>query len=122
MWTHVAHARDADLRTCLRLADDNHPNILVARAKLMAALASAGVEAKRKSGSTEIIPAGSIGKLAASVVARQASHVPHPRGRSDPLRASAESSVHTGAARDRRAEGTATTSRLIAADTRATWI
>ena len=40
-----------------------------------AALASTGVEAKRKSGSTEIIPAGSIGKLAASVVARQAAHV-----------------------------------------------
>ena len=38
------------------------------------ALASAAAEAKRKSGSNEIIPAGSIGKLAASVIARQASH------------------------------------------------
>jgi alkylation response protein AidB-like acyl-CoA dehydrogenase len=40
-----------------------------------AALASASAEATRKAGTTEIIPAGSIGKLAASVIARQASHV-----------------------------------------------
>ncbi len=40
-----------------------------------AALASDSAEAKRKAGSTEIIPAGSIGKLAASVIARQASLV-----------------------------------------------
>ncbi|MEE2777543.1 MAG: acyl-CoA dehydrogenase family protein [Acidobacteriota bacterium] len=40
-----------------------------------ASLASAAAEAKRKAGTTEIIPAGSIGKLAASVIARQASHV-----------------------------------------------
>ena len=40
-----------------------------------AMLAAAGAEAKRKGGSTEIVPAGSIGKLAASVIARQASHV-----------------------------------------------
>lgn len=40
-----------------------------------ARLASDGAEARRKAGTTEIIPAGSIGKLAASVIARQASHV-----------------------------------------------
>ncbi len=40
-----------------------------------AALASDSAEAKRKAGTTEIIPAGSIGKLAASVIARQASLV-----------------------------------------------
>jgi len=39
------------------------------------ALAAASAEAKRKSGSNEIVPAGSIGKLAASVIARQAAHV-----------------------------------------------
>ena len=40
-----------------------------------AALASDSAEAKRKAGTTDIIPAGSIGKLAASVIAQQASHV-----------------------------------------------
>ncbi len=40
-----------------------------------AKLAADSAEASRKAGTTEIIPAGSIGKLAASVVARQASHV-----------------------------------------------
>ena len=40
-----------------------------------AALASDSAEAKRKAGTTDIIPAGSIGKLAASVIARQASLV-----------------------------------------------
>ncbi|MDP6376583.1 MAG: acyl-CoA dehydrogenase family protein [Pseudomonadales bacterium] len=40
-----------------------------------ASLASAAAEAKRKSGSNELVPAGSIGKLAASVIARQAAHV-----------------------------------------------
>ncbi len=40
-----------------------------------AALASASAEAKRKAGTTEILPTGSIAKLAASVIARQASHV-----------------------------------------------
>lgn len=39
-----------------------------------ASLAAAAAEAKRKSGSNELVPAGSIGKLAASVIARQASH------------------------------------------------
>ncbi len=40
-----------------------------------AALASAAAEVQRKSGSNELVPAGSIGKLAASVIARQAAHV-----------------------------------------------
>jgi len=40
-----------------------------------AVLASQAAESKRKSGSNEIVPAGSIGKLAASVIARQAAHV-----------------------------------------------
>ena len=40
-----------------------------------AQLAAAGAEAKRKSGGSEVIPEGSIGKLSASVIARQASHV-----------------------------------------------
>ena len=40
-----------------------------------ARLASDSAEAKRKAGTTDIIPAGSIGKLSASVIARQASHV-----------------------------------------------
>jgi alkylation response protein AidB-like acyl-CoA dehydrogenase len=39
------------------------------------ALASSAAEAKRKSGSNEIVPAGSIGKLAASVIARKANEV-----------------------------------------------
>lgn len=42
---------------------------------LGARLASASAEAKRKAGTTQIIPEGSIGKLAASVIARQANHV-----------------------------------------------
>jgi len=40
-----------------------------------AVLAAQAAESKRKSGSNEIVPAGSIGKLAASVIARQAAHV-----------------------------------------------
>ena len=40
-----------------------------------ATLAATVAESKRKSGSNELVPAGSIGKLAASVIARQASHV-----------------------------------------------
>lgn len=40
-----------------------------------ARLAAASAAAQRKSGSNEIIPAGSIGKLGASVIARQAAHV-----------------------------------------------
>ena len=40
-----------------------------------ASLAAAGAAAQRKSGSNEVIPAGSIGKLGASIIARQAAHV-----------------------------------------------
>lgn len=40
-----------------------------------ARLAGKAAEAKRKAGTNEIIPAGSIGKLAASVIARQAAYV-----------------------------------------------
>jgi alkylation response protein AidB-like acyl-CoA dehydrogenase len=40
-----------------------------------ASLAAASATAQRKSGSNEVIPAGSIGKLGASVIARQAAHV-----------------------------------------------
>ncbi len=40
-----------------------------------AQLAAATAAAQRKAGSNEIIPAGSIGKLGASVIARQAAHV-----------------------------------------------
>lgn len=42
---------------------------------LGARLASEAAEAKRRAGTTQIIPEGSIGKLAASVIARQANHV-----------------------------------------------
>lgn len=38
-------------------------------------IAAATAAAMRRSGSNEVVPAGSIGKLAASVIARQASHV-----------------------------------------------
>ena len=40
-----------------------------------ALLAANVAEAKRKSGSNELVPAGSIGKLGASAIAKQASHV-----------------------------------------------
>jgi len=56
------------------------PTVRQEMAKLIAmqkgaSLASQAAEAQRKSGSNEIVPAGSIGKLAASVIARQAAHV-----------------------------------------------
>ncbi len=38
-------------------------------------LAAASAAARRKAGSNEVVPAGSIGKLGASVIARQAAHV-----------------------------------------------
>ena len=50
-----------------------------------ARLASDSAEASRKAGTTEIIPAGSIGKLAASVIARQASHVHTMISRADAM-------------------------------------
>lgn len=40
-----------------------------------AQLAAQNAAAKRRSGSNEVVPAGSIGKLGASVIARQAAHV-----------------------------------------------
>ncbi|MGI9327824.1 MAG: acyl-CoA dehydrogenase family protein [Pseudomonadales bacterium] len=43
--------------------------------KRAADLAAQGAAAKRRSGGNEVIPEGSIGKLGASVIARQASHV-----------------------------------------------
>ena len=49
-------------------------------------LALASAEAERKAGSTQIIPAGSIGKLAASVIARQASKVHSMIGGADTMR------------------------------------
>lgn len=56
-----------------------------------AALALAAAEAHRKSGSNEIVPAGSIGKLAASFVARQASHVHTMISGADAMRAGPDS-------------------------------
>ena len=56
-----------------------------------ATLASAAAEAKRRSGSNEIVPAGSIGKLAASVIARQAAHVHTMISGADAMRSGAES-------------------------------
>ncbi len=58
-----------------------------------AALASAAAEAQRKSGSNEIIPAGSIGKLAASVVARQAAHVHTMISGADAMRSGPDSAA-----------------------------
>ncbi len=54
-------------------------------------LALAGAEAKRKAGTTQIIPAGSIGKLAASVIARQASKVHTMIGGADTMRSGSQS-------------------------------
>ena len=54
-------------------------------------LASASAAAKRKAGSNEVIPAGSIGKLAASVIARQAAHVHTMIGGADAMRAGEDS-------------------------------
>ena len=56
-----------------------------------ASLASAAAEAKRKSGSNELVPAGSIGKLAASVIARQAAHAHTMIAGADAMRGGAES-------------------------------
>ena len=56
-----------------------------------AVLASAAAEAKRKTGSNELVPAGSIGKLAASVIARQAAHVHTMIAGADAMRAGADS-------------------------------
>ena len=56
-----------------------------------AMLASQSAEAKRKAGTTQIIPEGSILKLAASVIARQASHVHTMISGSDAMRSGPES-------------------------------
>ncbi len=56
-----------------------------------AALASGVAEAKRRTGSNELVPAGSIGKLAASQIARQASHVHTMISGTDAMRAGPES-------------------------------
>ncbi len=58
-----------------------------------AALASQAAEAKRKTGSNELVPAGSIGKLAASLIARQASHVHTMISGADAMRAGPESAA-----------------------------
>jgi alkylation response protein AidB-like acyl-CoA dehydrogenase len=55
------------------------------------ALASAAAESSRESGTNEVIPAGSIGKLAASVIARQAAHVHTMISGADAMRSGAES-------------------------------
>lgn len=54
-------------------------------------LASAAAESKRQSGTNEVIPAGSIGKLAASVIARQAAHVHTMISGADAMRSGADS-------------------------------
>ena len=56
-----------------------------------ASLASAVSEARRKSGSSELVPTGSISKLAASVVARQANHVHTMISGADAMRGGPES-------------------------------
>ena len=58
-----------------------------------ARLASDSAEAKRKAGTTDIIPAGSIGKLAASVIARQASLVHTMISGADAMRSGPESAA-----------------------------
>ena len=56
------------------------PNVRQELAKLIAMhkaaeFAAAGAAAKRRSGNTNVLPEGSVGKLGASVIARQANHV-----------------------------------------------
>ena len=58
-----------------------------------AALASGVAEAKRKTGSNELVPAGSVGKLAASLIARQASHVHTMIAGADAMRAGPDSAA-----------------------------
>jgi alkylation response protein AidB-like acyl-CoA dehydrogenase len=58
----------------------NDPHVRQELAKLIAMkkaadLAAASAAHKRRAGNTNVIPEGSVGKLAASVIARQASHV-----------------------------------------------
>jgi alkylation response protein AidB-like acyl-CoA dehydrogenase len=58
-----------------------------------AALASGVAEAKRKTGSNELVPAGSIGKLAASKIAQQAAHVHTMISGADAMRAGSDSAA-----------------------------
>lgn len=57
-----------------------------------AALALSAAEAKRKAGTNEVVPAGSIGKLAASVIARKANEVHTLIAGTDAMLAGPESS------------------------------
>jgi len=57
-------------------------------------LASAAAASSRKSGTNEVIPAGSIGKLAASVIARQAAYVHTMIAGADAMRSGAASAEH----------------------------
>ena len=56
-------------------------------------LTAAVAEAKRRSGSNEIVPSGSIGKLAASIIARQAAHVHTMIAGADAMAAGPDSAV-----------------------------
>ena len=58
-----------------------------------ASLSLQAAEAMRKSGSNELVPAGSIGKLGASFIARQAAHVHTMISGSDAMRAGPESAA-----------------------------
>ena len=58
-----------------------------------ARLAAASAAAQRKSGSNEVIPAGSIGKLGASIIARQAAHVHTMISGSDAMLSGSESAA-----------------------------
>ena len=74
------------------------PNTRQEIAKLLtmakaATLSLQAAEAQRKSGSNELVPAGSIGKLGASVIARQAAHVHTLISGSDAMRTGAESAA-----------------------------
>ena len=58
-----------------------------------ASLSLQAAEAMRKSGSNELVPAGSIGKLGASFIARQAAHVHTLIGGADAMRSGPESAA-----------------------------
>ena len=71
---------DLALPRALETGAINDPQIRQELAKLIAMnkaaeLTAAGAATKRRSGNTNVIPEGSVGKLGASVIARQASHV-----------------------------------------------
>ena len=58
-----------------------------------ASLSLQAAEAQRKSGSNELVPAGSIGKLGASVIARQCAHVHTLISGADAMRSGPESAA-----------------------------